>query len=109
MGMDKYRCFMQYMFIINETIVNIEHEDQTNGNRCFQRTCSFLLDTWKQKYQVPITALYLLWAIYWHKPVYIIHTTEQLTSSEHAKSTFINYYCICLPLCATYCSLFWCS
>ncbi len=27
MGMDKYGCFMQYMFIISETIVNIEHED----------------------------------------------------------------------------------
>ncbi len=26
MGMDKYGCFMQYMFIISETIVNIEHE-----------------------------------------------------------------------------------
>ncbi len=26
-GMDKYGCFMQYMFIISETIVNIEHEE----------------------------------------------------------------------------------
>ncbi len=26
MGMDKYGCFMQYMIIIRETIVNIEHE-----------------------------------------------------------------------------------
>ncbi len=40
MAVDKYRCFMQYMFIIIETIVNIEHED------VFQRTV--LLDTWKR-------------------------------------------------------------
>ncbi len=32
--------------------------------------------------------------------------TGQLTSSEHAKYTFIIYYYICLPLSATYCSLF---
>ncbi len=27
MAMDKYGYFMQYKFIISETIVNIEHED----------------------------------------------------------------------------------
>ncbi len=27
MSMDKYGCFMQYMLIISETIVNIEHEE----------------------------------------------------------------------------------
>ncbi len=25
--MDKYGCFIQYMFIISEIIVNIEHEE----------------------------------------------------------------------------------
>ncbi len=39
MGMDKYGCFMQYMFIISETIVNIEHEELTcfMGHRCFSK------------------------------------------------------------------------
>ncbi len=27
MGMGEYGCFMQYMFIINKTIVNIEYEE----------------------------------------------------------------------------------
>ncbi len=37
----------------------------------FQRTCSYLLDTWKNKYQVHITSLSLHCAIYWHNHVYI--------------------------------------
>ncbi len=44
--MDKYGCFMQYMFIISETIVNIEHEEHVSQViDVFQRTCSCLLDT----------------------------------------------------------------
>ncbi len=46
MGMDKYGCFMQYMFIISEAMVNIEHEDYVSKViDVFHRTCSCLLET----------------------------------------------------------------
>ncbi len=37
MGMEEYGCFMQYVFIISETIGNIEHEELICfiGYRCF--------------------------------------------------------------------------
>ncbi len=79
MGMD---ALCKCMFIIIETILNIEHEDLT----CF-------------KGNILITSLSLHWAIYWHKLFTFLHT-GQLTSSEHAKWTY-NIYCyICFPLCA---------
>ncbi len=39
MDLDKYGCFMQDMFIIIETLVNIDHEDETcfKGHRCFSK------------------------------------------------------------------------
>ncbi len=64
----------------------------------FQRTCSCLLDTWKNKFQVPITSLSLHWVFYLQICLDFCRT-GQLTS-EHAKCTFIIYYYICLPLCA---------
>ncbi len=100
--MDKYGCFMQYMFIISETIVNLEHEEYFSQIiYAFQRTFSFKE---KKKHQVPITSLSLHWVIYWHKPVYIF-ARQGSSSSGQEKIIVIIYYYICLPLCATYCIL----
>ncbi len=39
MDVDKYGCFMQYMFFISETRVKIEHEEYTcfKDHRCFSK------------------------------------------------------------------------
>ncbi len=64
MSIDKYICFMQYMFIISETIIT-EREEWANSNRCFSKILiSIRHIKKKKKYQVPITSLYLHWAIY---------------------------------------------
>ncbi len=47
MGIDKYRCFMQYMFIISETIQSVKTRQTVID--VFQRTCLFLLDTWEKE------------------------------------------------------------
>ncbi len=61
----------KYMFTIIETIANRAWRVDM-----FQRSWMFfkefcLLDTWKKKFQVPITTLSLHWTIYLLKPVYI--------------------------------------
>ncbi len=69
----------------------------------FQRTFSCLLDTLKNKYQVPIASLSLHGAVYLHKPINVICMTRQIISSEHAKCTFIiRFVCLSVP---TYCIL----
>ncbi len=104
MSMDKYGCFMQYMFIISETIVNIEHEEHVSQViDVFQRTCSCLLDTWKKEHENTRFLLFLSlhWAIYWHKPVYIF--ALQVSLLLNMQNVGYIYYYICLSLCATYC------
>ncbi len=63
MGMDKYGCFMQYMFIISETIVNIEHAHGFMGHRCFSKNLFMFIRHMKKKntykFQFPITSLSL--------------------------------------------------
>ncbi len=99
--MDKYGCFMQmYVYYYwNHSQQSMKSRHVSKVIDVFQRTCSCLLDTWKKKYQLPITSLSLHWAIYWHKPVYIF-AIQGSSSSENAKCTFIIYYYICFPLCA---------
>ncbi len=63
----------------------------------FQRTCSCLLDTWKNKYQVPITFFALSNLL---TQTCLHFCTQGSSSSENAKCTFIIYYYICFPLCA---------
>ncbi len=54
------------MFIIIETIVNIEHEDYTcfKGQRCFSKNLFMSIRLMQKKHQVPITSLSLHRAIY---------------------------------------------
>ncbi len=82
------------MFIIIETILNIEHEDLTcfKGHRCFSKNL-FMSRHMKKEIQGSHYFSFLF------KFFYILHT-GQLTSSEHAKCAFIIHYYICLPLCA---------
>ncbi len=49
------------MFIIIETIVNIEHEDLTcfKGHRCFSKKLFMSIRHMKKKYKVPNTSLSL--------------------------------------------------
>ncbi len=101
MGMNKYECFMQYMFIIETIVNNMKSRHVSKVIDVFQRTCSCLLDSWKNKYQVHITSLSVHWLIYWHKPVYI--SAGQGSSSEHAKCTYpilfiITFVCLSVPL-----------
>ncbi len=71
----------------------------SKGNKCKKKKNLFMsIRLMKKKYQVPITSLSLHWAIYWQSCLHFC-TTVLLTSSEHAKCTFIIYYCICFPLC----------
>ncbi len=85
------------MFVIIETIVNRARRLDM-FQRFFQRTCSCLLDSWKNKYQVPITSVFALSNLLTN--LFTFSHTGQLTSSEHATCAFIIYHCICLPLCA---------
>ncbi len=68
----------------------------------FQRTCSCLLDTWKEK-NIEIGSYYFSFFALSNlltQTCFNFCRTGQLTSFEHAKYTFIIYYYICLPLCA---------
>jgi len=88
------------MFIIIETIVNsMKSRNVSKVIYVFQITSSCLLDTWKKKYKVPITSLFLHWAVYLHKPVYIFAGlgSSLLLNMQNVHSL---YYYICLPLCA---------
>ncbi len=111
MRMEIYGALCKCMFIIIETIVNIEHEDYTffKANRCFLKNCSCLVDTWKKKYKVPTTSLSLHWAIYLHKPVYIFvgQGSWLLLNVQIVNSL----YCLLLHLFASLCphTVFWCS
>ncbi len=113
MGMDKCGCFMQYMFFISETIVNIEHEEYTcfKDHRCFSKNLFMSRRNEKKKHQVPITYLSLHWAMYLH----LHFCTQGSSSSEQEKCiVIVMIYCyICVLLhfvrivtfCATYCIL----
>ncbi len=103
MGMDKYRLFKQHMFINIETIVNIEHEDLIcfKGNRCFLKNL-FMSIRHMKKLMPGSNFVFLCTEQFTDKHLFALFAGQGSSSSEHAKCTFIIYYYICLPLCATY-------
>ncbi len=55
MDLEKFGTLCKCMFIIIETILNIEHEDYVSKVLdVFQRTCSCLLDSLKRNTRFPI-------------------------------------------------------
>ncbi len=91
------------MFII-ETIVNIEHEDETcfKGHRCFSKNLFMSIRHMKKEQintRFPLL-LFLCTEQFTDTNMFRFLHTAQHTSSEHAKYTFIIYYYICLSLCA---------
>ncbi len=102
MGMDKYGCFMKtYVYYYwnhsQQRAMKTRHVSKVID--VFQRTCSYLLNTWKYKFQVPMPSLSLHWAIYLHNPVYVF-VGQDSSLLLNMQNVFIIYYYICLPLCA---------
>ncbi len=87
--MDKYGYFMQMY------VYYYWNHSQHIAWRCFQRTCSCLLDAWKNKYQVPVTALSLHWAIYTNLFIFL-HTGQLFFWT----CKMYIYYYIFFPICA---------
>ncbi len=89
-------------FIIIETILNIEHEDLTcfKGHICFSKNL-FMSNRYMKK-EIPGSPYFSVFALrnVLTQTFLHFHRTGQLTSSEHAKWTYIIYYYICFPLCA---------
>ncbi len=89
------------IFIIIETIVNsMKTRHVSKVIDVFQRTCSFLLDTLKKETPGQHPFSFFALSNLLTKTCLLICRTGQLTSSEHAKWTYIIYYYICFPLCA---------
>ncbi len=90
------------MFIIIETILNIEHEDLTcfKSHRCFFKELLMSINRHMKK-EIPGSHDFSVFALsnLLTNRFTFLHT-GQLTSSEHAKCAFIIYYYICFPLCA---------
>ncbi len=89
---------MQLMFIISETIVNIEHEDQTCfiGRICFSNNLFLSIRNIKKEKKKTNTRFLLLLFLcteqFTDTNLFTFFHTRQLTSSEHAKCTYIIYY-----------------
>ncbi len=88
MGMDKYGCFIQYVYY--ETIANIKHEEQTYfiGHICFSKNLFMSIRNMKKTgthYFSFFALSNLLTQICSH-----FRTTGQLTSFEHAKCIYIR-------------------
>ncbi len=88
MGMEEYGCFMQYVFIISETIGNIEHEELICfiGYRCFSKNL-FMSIKHMKKIQEQIQgshhfSFFSLRSLLTQTGLHF-HKTRQLTSSEH--------------------------
>ncbi len=58
MGVDKYGCFMQMYVYYYWNKQSMKSRHVSKVIYVFQRTCSCLLDTWKKKWQVPMTSLF---------------------------------------------------
>ncbi len=89
------------IFIIIETIVNsMKTRHVSKVIDVFQRTCSCLLDTLKKETPGQHHFSFFALSNLLTKTCLLFCRTGQLTSSEHAKWTYIIYYYICFPLCA---------
>ncbi len=90
------------MFIIIETILNIEHEDLTRfkGHRCFSK--NLFMSIRHMKKEIPGSHYFSFFALSNLLTQTCLHfcRTGQLTSSEYANCAFIIFYYICIPLCA---------
>ncbi len=85
------------MFIIIETILNIELEDLTcfKGHRCFFKELLMSINRHMKK-EIPGShdfSVFALSNLLTNRFTFL--QTGQLTSSEHAKCAFIIYYYIC--------------
>ncbi len=109
MGMDKYGCFMQYMFIIIETIVNIEHEELICfiGHICFSKHM-FMSIRHIKKRKEQICSYYFFLCIEQFTDTNLFtfshYRTVLLLNMQHIHLLFIiTFVCFSVPHIVAYC------
>ncbi len=108
--MDKYDALCICMFIIIKTIVNsIKTRHVSKVIDVFQRTCSLLLDTWKNKYKFPLL-LFLCIEQFTYTNLFKFFAGQGSSLLLNMQNVH-SLYCLLLHLFASLCphTVFWCN